>query len=101
MTIHWKQTLAALFIGLLLGAAVGGLTVRCAFHGPRLDKMVTHLERRLDLTPEQKTQVQNIFEDQKPRMREIREQTRAEIAKILTPEQREKFEKRRPGRGLE
>jgi len=71
-------------------------------HVPRL--MVDHLSRNLDLTPQQRTTVEQILERRRARVasiwtnvrpqitREI-EETNAEIEKILTPEQKEKFAK--------
>lgn len=67
---------------------------------PRM--MLRHLDFRLDLTDAQRTQIESILERRHQRLAEIRDTTRprmlaeinaanAEIEKVLTPEQREKF----------
>ena len=81
---------------------------------PRM--MLRHLDFRLGLTDAQRTQIEAILERRHERINEIRDTTRprmlaeinaanAEIEKVLTPEQREKFASMRlrlghpPGRG--
>lgn len=67
---------------------------------PRM--MLRHLDFRLDLTDAQRAQIETILDRRHRRINEIRETTRprmlaeidatnAEIEKVLTPEQREKF----------
>ncbi|MEA2338418.1 MAG: motif family protein [Thermoanaerobaculia bacterium] len=66
------------------------------------DRMAEHLRRELQLTPQQKTQVQQIIEKHRAKidamMSNVRPQVRAEldatnkeIETILTPEQKTKF----------
>jgi Spy/CpxP family protein refolding chaperone len=68
--------------------------------------MVHRLDRTLDLTPEQRTKVEEIVmrhhqrivaitESARPRVREELEAANREIEALLTPEQREKFAKLR------
>ena len=81
--------------------------------GPLSREFIQVLEHRLQLSPEQRTQVDKIMADGQERMRELRsridpemrkefQQTREQIRAVLTPEQREQFEqlmKRPPRRG--
>ena len=59
------------------------------------------LLRQLDLTEEQQTRIEAILDAARPRYAAVRESTRAEIDRVLTPEQRTKLkeiEDRFPGR---
>lgn len=53
------------------------------------------LEKRLDLTAEQKPKVEAILREQRQKMRTVHEQTRERLKQVLTPEQAEKFERLR------
>ena len=66
--------------------------------------MINRLDRQLDLTDTQRTQIQAILQrrhqrmmrlwtEVRPRLGQEIEQTNADIARVLTPEQRVKFEK--------
>jgi len=66
--------------------------------------LMQRLDRRLDLTPQQEVQITQILDKHQQRMRAVWtnvhpqlrrevEETNAEIERILTPEQREKFAK--------
>ena len=68
--------------------------------------MLNRLDRRLDLTDAQRKQVEEILRRRharinamwsgvRPRVRAEVDATNAEIAKVLTPEQRAKFERMR------
>jgi len=109
MTIQWKQVTVALITGLLLGAFVVAGVLRFHGHDFSLRRQVQHFSRQLDLTPEQRDQLTVILENKReklhdlnreirPRFQEIRESTREEIRKILTPEQQKKFESMRAER---
>lgn len=106
----WQVRLAALVI-FTLGAAAGALALNAyrswshASAGPdggRGDRFARMLER-LNLTPEQKTEVQQILADTReqvraaraetePRMAEIRRHTDERLQKILTAEQWQQFQ---------
>jgi len=109
-----KTTIVAVLVVLLTftaGVAVGVFTSHMVIlhggHGaPRFPTtaMVNRLDRRLDLTDAQRAQVEQIirrrharidgmWDDLRPRMRAEIDQTNAEISRILTPEQRVKFER--------
>jgi Spy/CpxP family protein refolding chaperone len=57
--------------------------------------MLNRLDRHLELTDAQETQIRAIFERRHSRMRDEIAQTNAEIESVLTPEQREKLRKMR------
>lgn len=50
------------------------------------------LEKRLDLTAEQKPKVEAILKEQREKMRAVHAETRQRLKQVLTPEQAEKFE---------
>lgn len=107
-----------LIVAFLLGAVVGGLCVElvhlrriAAWHRgegpPEFDFLVRRLERRLDLSPAQAGQVEEIVDrarrdlwqlrrEVEPRIRGRLEQARVEIEEVLTPEQREELERLGP-----
>jgi Spy/CpxP family protein refolding chaperone len=99
----------AFIAGILVGVAGDHLYL---IHNGRLsprrsarfaaDRMADNLSRSLDLTPQQKTQVQQIIERHRtkidatmstvrPQVRKELDATNAEIDTILTPQQRTKF----------
>ena len=101
--------IVAFVAGILVGVAgdhlylihSGRLFPRRASHFAA-DRMAEHLGRELQLTPQQKSQVQQIIEAHRAKidaaMSSVRPQVRAEIdatnadiEKILTPDQRTKF----------
>jgi Spy/CpxP family protein refolding chaperone len=74
-----------------------------ASHRP-MGNPIEHLEKALGLTAEQKTKLQPIFEQAKPKVeaihqevmsksKEVMEAMHKDIKSLLTPEQQEKFEK--------
>ncbi|HXG64962.1 MAG TPA: periplasmic heavy metal sensor [Blastocatellia bacterium] len=112
----WQVRLAVLGI-FLIGFVAGALTLNI-YHrqqGPssrfsmrgRIDRVIEQLE----LTPEQKIQVKEIFDDARaqlaearkqsePKFREVRRQTDERLRAVLTPEQWEKFQQMmKEGRG--
>jgi Spy/CpxP family protein refolding chaperone len=65
---------------------------------PRMERILT---RHLDLSDEQRATVEDILDAARPRYAALRESTRSEIDRVLTPEQRAKlkeFEDRFPAR---
>ncbi len=118
----WQVRGAATII-FLLGFTAGALALnayrswlRPGGSGPRENRF-EQMVKDLQLSAEQKTQVQQIFDDTReklaglrkesePRVREIRSQADERIQKVLTPEQwqrfrqtREQRDSRRRGRG--
>jgi Spy/CpxP family protein refolding chaperone len=98
----------AFLAGILVGVAGDHLyLIRSGRLSPRhgrfaTDRMTDRLTHELDLSPQQKTQVQQIIErhrakidatmaNVRPQVRQELDATNAEIDKILTPEQRTKF----------
>ena len=116
---RWQVRVAALIIFVLgFTAGILALNVYRGWHrgggpGNRMDE----LSERLQLTADQKTKVQEIFNDTReqvravrresePKMDEIRRQADGRLQTVLTPEQwqkfqtvREEFRPRRGGRG--
>lgn len=65
---------------------------------PPMERIVT---RHLDLSDEQRATIEDVLDAARPRYAALRESTRAEIDRVLTPEQRKKlkeFEDRFPAR---
>ena len=109
---RWQVRIAALII-FVLGFTAGILAlnvyrgvVRSGGPGNRMDE----LSERLQLTADQKTKVQEIFNDTReqlravrqetePRMEEIRRQADGRLQTVLTPDQWERFQRLREERG--
>ena len=109
-----KTTIVAVIVvlltftaGVMVGVFASHMMILHGGHGaPRFPTtaMVNRLDRRLDLTDEQRAQVEQIirrhhtridgmWDGMRPRMRAEIDQANAEISRILTPEQRVKFER--------
>jgi Spy/CpxP family protein refolding chaperone len=92
--------LAGWVLGIVTGAALFHVVhgvMRLPFppwahHRPPL----AHLERRLDLTPEQSERVRAILDRGRVEMRAHAEETRDRIRAVLTPEQRRRFDEMGP-----
>jgi Spy/CpxP family protein refolding chaperone len=109
---RWQVRVAATII-FVLGFTAGILALN-VYRGsvPRMggrDRM-EELSERLQLTADQKTKVQEIFNDTReqlravrqetePRMDEIRRQADGRLQTVLTPEQWERFQRLRDERG--
>ncbi len=113
MSSTWKVILGILLV-FLIGCAAGAFTTSLVFHhriltslhgGPMA--MAQIIERRatrnLDLTPGQKEQIHHLIEENltqrqqlqkqiQPQMRELNQQTLAQINALLTPTQAEQFQ---------
>lgn len=104
----WQVRLAALLI-FIIGFIAGALAMnlyRGRPGGPSSFSRGDRFERlaaRLDLTPDQKPQVKQIFDDAHarfteirkesgPKYAEVRKQTNERLQAVLTPEQWEKFQ---------
>jgi hypothetical protein len=105
--MKWNHIAIAFFIGLFIGSIAG-------MYGRRIykkswnrdtmhERLLKKMERRLDLSSEQKTQVESILESKRaradaafseirPKMEAIRIETGAEIKKILSSEQQTKYD---------
>jgi len=100
----------AFIAGILVGVAGdhfyllrnGRLSPRHSSSRFAADRMAERLTKELDLSPQQKTQVQQIIErhrakidatmaNVRPQVRQELDATNAEIEKVLTPEQKTKF----------
>ncbi len=107
----WLVRVAAVAI-FVLGFAAGALAPRAYRAWVRDDAQVSRkdgfedMSERLKLSPEQKSQVQQIFGDTRsqlqalrkesePRFAEIRRQADERMRQVLTPEQWEQFQKSR------
>ncbi|MEK7657445.1 MAG: hypothetical protein AAB412_06785, partial [Elusimicrobiota bacterium] len=108
MRLDWRQVLASLLIGLVLGSALGRWThwgCRGRWDdGKGYGRMVERFSRKLDLSPEQTARLEAILETKRlkmkalrtevqPRFEEIRASAKDEIRGILSPEQLPRFEK--------
>lgn len=115
-----RWTAAALLaVAFLLGMAIGGLGMEllhlrriAAWHHrggepPAFGFLVQRLERRLELSPEQARQVEEILErarrdlgdmhrEVRPRIHRRLAEARSEIEAVLTPEQREELRRLGP-----
>ncbi|MDH3283209.1 MAG: periplasmic heavy metal sensor [Acidobacteriota bacterium] len=111
-----KKGLLLLFtiflIGLICGAALLFMGARLAghLHGWRMGPIehrppdpIGHLTRELDLDADQIERAREILDQSRREMHEALEQTHAELLELLTPEQRERFDRlrsrHRRGRG--
>ena len=129
MSTSPRAAAALLIAGALLAGVVLGIAGDRAYlwhthqllphHPPRLGLLVEHLDRELHFTPQQKQAVTQVIERHRqrieaisasvrPQMRAELDATNAEIEKLLTPEQRTKFQQlqqrhinRRRQRGVE
>jgi len=110
-TIAVVTVIATLIVGFLIGVVAD--RVWLYRHGPRFgsraqrftpERIVKRLDHELDFTDQQRAQVTQIIQARqqriaviqsvaRPKIRQEIDQTNAEIEKILTPEQRAKFEK--------
>ncbi|WP_319381023.1 hypothetical protein [Thiomicrorhabdus sp.] len=66
----------------------------------KMDMRLERMAQRLQLSEEQQKAIRNIMVSQHQKMQDMRQQKRAEIDKILTPEQQEKVEQFRHSRGF-
>lgn len=122
----WQVRLAALMI-FVIGCIAGALAMNIysgqqrSSDSPRMTRQrLGQIVDRLNLTPEQETQVKEILDDARerlteirkesePRFRDVRKQTDERLQAVLTPEQWEQFremtkegrQRRRGGRDAE
>ena len=85
-----KKTLAVLALGaILIPAAVlaGG-----HYGDHRGEKRIGRMTEELQLSDQQRAEIEKIFQAQQEQRRALREQTREQIGNVLTPEQKKKWE---------
>lgn len=106
--IRWNQIVIPLLIGFALGAGFGQWYARENFHrrwkhGDMKQHMMERFERELRLTADQKQQVGAIFDakypqmealqaEVRPKFKALRDETQAEIRRILNPDQQKKLD---------
>jgi Spy/CpxP family protein refolding chaperone len=111
--ISWThpRVLTAFLAVFLVGAAAGAMGMRMRYRGTtspaaramgQMDRkeLVSFFNRELNLTDEQRKQVETMLDDQfkylqtlGAQLEELRLHSRESIVKVLTPEQRKKFDK--------
>jgi Spy/CpxP family protein refolding chaperone len=102
--MHQSKNLAIAFLfgAVLVGGALGFSADRMLSH-ERKTRPIDLLDERLDLSDQQRAQINAILDDRhrqfarayetvKPRMDSIRQRTRDQIRQVLTAEQRGEFE---------
>ena len=99
MKLPWKFISLSFLIGLILGAALGMASSQKAtrrWMRQGSERYIKHLDRNVQLSDAQRSQVKALVKRNHERMRalreEIRQDTRVETLKLLTPEQRPAFE---------
>ena len=108
---RWQVRVAAMIIFVLgFTAGILALNVYRGVRGGGSGNRIDELSDRLKLTADQKTKVQEIFNDTReqlravrretePRMEEIRRQADGRLQTVLTPDQWEQFQRLRDERG--
>lgn len=64
-------------------------------YGQPVDHKIEHLDKLLQLTPEQKTKLEAIFQEQHEKFRAIHEESHSRIKAVLNPEQMRKMDELR------
>ncbi|MCP4643920.1 MAG: hypothetical protein GY851_25985 [bacterium] len=111
---HWLKTAVLALVIFLCGAVAGGgvtshmiwSRMRDAFKDPSAipTRIAGHMQRKLDLTDDQRDEIEAIFrstgeelmalrEEVEPRLADHFRKARDEVKAVLTPEQAEKWEK--------
>lgn len=98
MKLNWVQIAISLVLGFALGITFNCLKCKkCCFvkdfkHKAHKEQMVDRFSKKLELTPDQQTQVGKIFEEKHLKIKELKASTETKIKTILTTEQIEKFD---------
>ena len=102
MSATKNRVLAALVLVLTFSAGVIGgaaahhlLALRRPLPPPAAHMLVRHLSRRLDLTEAQRTHLETVMRRRHERILAEVDAANAEIERVLTPAQREKYQKMR------
>ncbi len=64
-------------------------------YGQPVDHKLEHLNKMLQLSPEQKTKLEAIFKEQHDKFRAIHEESHSRMKEVLTPEQMQKMDEMR------
>lgn len=107
MNLQQKQLIASLLIGCLIGAAAGSHFQKMAMHrfwehGPNTQRLFTRFNNELNLDSQQQETTKKIIQRHHDEMLALQKETlakfqairmamRADMAKILNPDQQEKF----------
>lgn len=86
------------FIVLTLILSISPLAVAVAEQGDdlgRQQRRIDHLSKELNLTEEQKPQLEAIFTQQREKRKALREETRTRLQQVLSPEQMTKLDEMR------
>jgi Spy/CpxP family protein refolding chaperone len=93
-------TLALVFLcGAAAGALAMNLGVHKVMHQPAFDtpegkvRFFERMQKQLDLTPAQSEQMQSVLNDFWQYYRSVLSDSKSQVEQILTPPQREKFER--------
>jgi len=93
-------TLALVFLcGAFAGALAMNLGVHKVMHQPAFDtpegkiRYFERMQKQLDLTPAQSEQMQSVLNDFWQYYRSVLSDSKSQVEQILTPEQRQKFER--------
>ncbi len=108
MKLAWKPLIIAFAVGGIAGFAVARCSAPYAFHrrwgGQHFqERLLQRFNAKLQLTPEQRTNVAAILEakrqkidalrtEMRPKFEELRNSTHAEIRRLLAPAQQQKFD---------
>lgn len=90
-----KTFIASAVAAIVLPAVIMAAPGHGGKHG---DRMINHMSEKLELTAEQKTQVESLFQEQHEKRKALREETHARLNDILNDEQQTKFEQMRTER---
>jgi len=102
--INWKHVFVVLLIGMAIGYIGGSKAAHTRMHSWKNGSMLERFSGELKLTPDQKEKMSRILDakrDQIAALRneihlkfeEVRNSSKEEIRKVLTPGQQEKFDK--------
>lgn len=90
-----KSVSYGLIVAVLFGVALTGPVALAKYRGDkgeRMDRRVERLSSELGLNDLQEAKIRSIFEEQKEKMKALREETRKKVASVLTADQKAKFE---------
>ncbi len=82
-----KKTIIASTVAIVLGATASGLAVAKGGDFGGEHSPVDRMSQQLQLTDEQKTQLEELFAQKREMRQQMRDQMQTEIDSILTPEQ--------------